>query len=183
MNSAHPNMTVSRAMIETYKEKVKLAAEARNGDPVYNGSIDHAAVLVEAMFKYAQKEVCILSGELNARVYGRASVVEQANLFLADPGHKAKILVEDETCLDWTNHPLLEALHDNSNVEFKVVPQELSNRYQFHLTVMDGDSYRFEKDKSEPVAIAAFGDKKGGENMQNIFSILWDASTAIDTTH
>lgn len=171
------------AMIEKYREQVKIAAEARNGEPVYNGSLEHAAVLAEAMFAHAQKEVCILSGELNARVYGREKVVEQANLFLADPEHKARILVEDQTSLDWINHPLLKALEDNDNVEVREVPHFLKDRYKFHLIVMDGDSYRYEPDKNEPMAIAAFGDAKGGENMQNIFSILWNESKPVAGKH
>lgn len=166
-----------------YREQVKLAAEARNGEPVYNGSLEHAAVLAEAMFAHAQKEVCVLSGELNARVYGRADVVEQANLFLADPDRKALFLIENEAALDAENHPLLRALSDNANVEFRIVPTEVSEKYDFHLMVMDGDSYRFEKDRKEPVAIAAFGDKKGAENMKSIFSVLWEMSSPVDLKH
>lgn len=171
------------AMIDKYRERVKCAAEARNGEPVYNGSIDHASVLAEAMFAHAQREVCILSGELNARVYGRAGVVEQANLFLADPEHQTQILVENPEALDWENHPLLKALSDNNNVAFRAVPEEIQERYKFHFIVMDGDSYRFEKSKAEPVAIAAFGDTKGGENMKDIFSTLWNVSTPIAQGH
>ncbi|MBW8320464.1 MAG: hypothetical protein K0M49_15370 [Arenimonas sp.] len=170
-------------MIDKYRERVKNAAEARKGEPLYNGSLDHAAVLAEAMFQHAQKEVCILSGELNARVYGRADVVEQANLFLADPDHTAKILVESESALDWENHPLLKAISDNGNAEVKVVPENVRGLYNFHFIVMDSDSYRFEKDRGEPVAIAAFGDKKGGENMRNIFSTLWNSSKSVARNH
>lgn len=176
-------MVIGGDMIAKYRERVKSAAEARNGEPVYNGSIEHAAVLAEAMFAHAQKEVCILSGELNARVYGREDVVEQANLFLADPEHTAKILVEDGTSLDWDNHPLLRAVNDNLNVEVKEVPTALQARYKFHFIVMDSDSYRFEQDKSQPVAIAAFGDVKGGANMRKIFTTLWDASTPVARKH
>lgn len=167
-------------MIAKYRERVKNAAQARNGDPVYNGSMEHASVLVEAMFAHAHTEVCVLSGELNARVYGRDDVVEQANLFLADPQHRAQFLVEEPEALDWVNHPLLSALSDNENVEVRSVPREIQNRYKFHLIVMDEDSYRFEKDRSEPVAIAAFGDITGAENMKSIFNTLWNVSRPVE---
>ncbi len=170
-------------MIAEYRERVKNAARARNGDPVYNGSMEHASVLVEAMFAHAHHEVCVLSGELNARVYGREDVVEQANLFLADPQHRAQFLVEEPEALDWVNHPLLNALSDNDNVEVRSVPREMQSRYRFHLIVMDNDSYRFEKDRSEPVAIAAFGDAIGAENMRDIFNKLWSVSTPVERPH
>ena len=66
-----------------YVEKVRRAAISRNGEPLYNGSVDHAAVLAEAMFTHAEKSVDILTGELNARVYGGAAVVDRVKEFLS----------------------------------------------------------------------------------------------------
>ena len=163
-------------MIDKYRERVRSAAEAKTGEPVYNGSLAHAAVLAETMFGYAQNEILILSGELNPRVYGRADVVEQARLFLADPEHKVRVLVETPDSLHSENHPLMTVLGDKENAEVRAVPRDLQEKYEFHFMVMDGDSYRFEKDKREPIAIAAFGDEIGGANIKGIFDTLWSKS-------
>lgn len=169
--------------METYRERVKRAAEAKTGEPIYNGSVDHAAVLAEAMFAYAHDEVCILTGELNARVYGRASVVEQATLFLADPEHHVSILIENLNAIDFENHPLLKSISDKSNIKVRIVPEYLQEKYSFHFIVVDKDSYRFERNKEEPIAIAAFGEEQGGENLHRIFKSLWTLSSDIASKH
>jgi hypothetical protein len=167
--------------ISDFKKKVQAAAKARNGEPLYNSSLEHAAILTEAMFQYANDEVCILSGELNARVYGRGEVVEQAKLFLADPDHSLRVLVESSSEADREDHPFYEEFLDHDNAKFRQVPPKLREKYIFHLMVMDGDSYRFEEDKGLPSAVAAFGDTSGGENLGRIFETLWDNSENLDS--
>lgn len=158
--------------MEAYRDRVEKLARQRKGEPIYNGSYDHAAIIVENMFAHARDRMSILSGGLNARVYGPKEVIEQAKLFLADPRHKLQILVEDPKVLT-TEHPFLEKFWDNENVEVRVVPSGLKSLYDFHFLVMDGDSYRFESDKTSPSAVAAFGDKIGASNMDEIYASLW----------
>lgn len=167
-------------MLHEYRERVLRAAEVRTGEPIYNGSLDHAAVLVETLFLCAREQVDVLSCELNARVYGRERVVEQVNLFLADRAHKARFLVEKKAALDWRNHPLLRALTDNDNVEFRSVPTWLLERYTFHMSLADGDCYRFEEDRTVPAAIAAFGDPSGAARLKSAFDGIWQNSTVIE---
>ena len=162
--------------MHNYRKKVKLAASAKTGEPIYNGSIDHAEILTESLFANAQKDICILSGGLNPRVFGTDDVVEQARLFLANPEHTVRVLVEETSVADRDGHPFYDEFwggKERPNIEFLQVPQHIKDIYEFHVIVADGDSYRFEKDKCEPVAIAAFGDKRGGENLQSAFEALW----------
>lgn len=46
--------------------------------------------------------------------------------------------------------------------------------------MVDLNSYRFEVDKGQPSAIAAFGDEVGGKKLQEVFGIFWDESTPVD---
>lgn len=162
--------------MEAYRERVEKLARKRNGEPIYNGSYDHAAIIVENMFAQARNSVCILSGRLNARVYGPTEVVEQAGLFLADPKHTARILVEDGSALS-LEHPFLSRFWDNENVQIRAVSEKDRALYDFHFLVMDSDSYRFEKDKTVPAAVAAFGDSQGAANLEKVFEVLWTRST------
>jgi hypothetical protein len=166
--------------LKEYKAEVKKAAVERIGKPVYNASLEHASVIVENMFEYANSNVCILSGELNARVYGREEVVEQAKLFLAHPAHSARILLEDGTVANRNGHPFFEELEDAENIEIRALPKEMQNSYNFHFLVMDDDSYRFESDRSKCAAVAAFGDSDGAKNMRRIFDILWESGEALE---
>ncbi len=159
-----------------FKTRVREAALVRDGRPLYNGTLDHASILTEAMFASANKHVWILSGKLNARVYGRSEVVEEAKLFLADPDHEVRILVEDGSDENREGHPLFELCEKMGNAKIRGVPEALSQAYEFHACVMDGDSYRFERNKEKCEAIAAFGDEDGAQNIERLFEMIWNGS-------
>ena len=160
--------------LEDYRERVESLARERDGRPVFNGSLDHAEIIVETMFSHARNHVSILTGKLNARVYGTDEVREQARLFLADADHSVHVLMEDSDPADIKDHPFIEEFSKYTNVTFKVVPKDVQDIYDFHFLVMDDDSYRFESDKKSPTAIAAFGEKEGATNICNIFNQLWE---------
>lgn len=171
-----------RAAMDDYIERVARAAAEKNGEPVFNGSIDHARVIAEAMFKNAQNTVDIFSGQMNARVYGPDKVVDEAEQFLAVPSRRMRVIVEDGNVVS-IQHPLFARLQHANNLEIRLLSPEVSRVIKFHLMVADGDCYRFESDKEKVAAIAAWGDDKGGKNLQNIFNSLWNISrnTVIST--
>jgi len=168
--------------LEQYRELVQKLARKRDGEAFYNESLDHAAIIAENMFGYAHDRVSILTGKLDARVYGPEAVVDKARIFLVDPKHSLRILVEDGI-EELKSHPLMKlfcngknaAVGKHGNAEIRKVPDDLRGTYKFHFLVTDGDSYRFEQDKTKPVAVAAFGEAKGGANLEGIFNKLWDA--------
>lgn len=162
--------------LDGYRERVQKLARQRIGEPIFNGSLEHAAIIVENMFAHASSQICILSGKMNARVYGPDEVLEQARLFLAEASHSVRILLEDANPDDAKDHPFLEEFADYKNVEVRSVPDEFQELYECHLLVMDEDCYRFEKDKHKHSAIAAFGDTKGSKNLQKVFNSLWGLS-------
>lgn len=162
-----------------YRKKVRIAASERSGTLLYNSSLIHAAVLTEALFENADDCVRILSGKLNAHVYGQSGVIEKARLFLADPNHRIMVLLESPQDLDKKDHPFYTAFESNDDVEFRAMGDSFIPP-DYHFTVMDDDSYRFEKDKNEPNAIAAFGNKETARNLTEIFDIFWNDSVALN---
>ena len=169
--------------LHEFRKKVRNASIARDGEPLYNGSLDHAAILTEQLFDSGAGEMCLLSGELNAKVYGKNDVIEAASIFLADPDNSLKLLVEKTSKLDREGHPFYDRFfnQNRSNIEFKSVDENTAKTYNFHFAVVGADSYRFERDKSLPSAIAAFGDCEGGKNLQEIFDGLWEMSDDINS--
>lgn len=157
-----------------YRKKVRDAAVRRDGHPLYNGSIDHASVLTEALFEFSNNEVCILTGGLDAHVYGNNEVIEKARAFLSVPNRKVRILVETPSSIDVIDHPFIREFNDSDDVEIR----KISEVYDIsqHFTVMDGDSYRFEEDKTKYSAVAAFGHREGGEHLLSIFDEIWRSS-------
>lgn len=173
----HGNFAYVDEKMNSYRAKVKNAASLKNGEPIFNESISHAAILVEELVGSANEQVKILTGELNPRVFASEDVMEQFRLFLADPEHKVRILVEDFTQEDLEVHPIITEFGNTGRIELKKVPADVQKTYDFHLLVADGESYRFEQDKTKSVAVAAFGHPKGGQNLDNVFDQLWDKST------
>lgn len=163
-----------------YRKKVRQAALRRDGAPLYNGSLDHAAVLTEAMFEHGKKSVDIFTGRLNANAFATPDVLEKVSLFLSDSTHKVRVLIEEPEFVDTNDHPFVKKYAKHDDVTFKKLSADVAKHIDYHFTVMDGDSYRFEEDKNIPSAIAAFGDKQGGKHLSNIFKQLWDISKEYD---
>jgi len=160
--------------IEKYRDRIKLLARERNGAPIYNGSPDHAAIIVEHLFLAAHSEVRILSGDLNSRVYGTSGVVQRAREFLAHSNRRLRILLERETYSP--THPLVAELTPERNVQIAVIPALVTGALKYHLATADNDCFRFEPEKENHVAVAAFGDEKSTANLNEIFDSIWDMS-------
>lgn len=165
-------MGISQDM-DRYRKHVRDLAKKREGTPVFNGSTDHAAVIAENMFARANNEVCIFSGKVNARVYATNEVREQIGLFLADDTHKLRVIVEDYTESNLTDHPFFDNFLNNENVTVRGLPLDISDTINYHFLVMDTDCYRFEGDKTKHEAVAAFGEPKGAINLKSVFENLW----------
>ncbi|MBA86310.1 DUF7931 domain-containing protein [Thalassobius sp. S69A] len=161
------------AQLEKYRALVLKAAKERRGDPVYNGSLEHAAILAENLFKFSEKEVCVLSGSLNPRVFGNRRVLDRAAEFLGKAGCSVQILIERSDDVDWEDHPFVQKFKSSSDLEVRTLQPDQIENLPFHFIVADSDSYRFEKDKGTSQAIGAFGDSEGGARLKGIFSELW----------
>ncbi len=165
-----------------YRETVRSLASLRDGQPIYNASVDHASVVVENLLANAKQRVDVLSGFLNARVYGRERVVEEARLFLSSKAsNRIRVILEQDFPEDRKIHPFFQACSRLPGVELRIAPEDVQNQYDFHFVLVDDDSYRFEQDKTKAAAVAAFGDKEGAENLDGIYEYLWRQCMSVDT--
>lgn len=168
--------------IVEYELHVRSLAAKGDGTPVYNESVKHAAIVIENLFAHAEDRVDILSGFCNARVFGRATVVEEAQLFLATAStNTLRIILEKDLPEDRKIHPFFQMCATMPNVELRIAPEKLQDRYGFHFVVADKRNYRFEHDKAQSAAIAAFGNKTGAENLTKIYEYLWRQCPQADT--
>ena len=164
----------SKMSLSQYREKVKRLARQRSSQAIFNSTIDHAAIIIESMIETARDEICILSGSLNPRVYGRDEIVSQAQFFLADTDRKMRILVEDFDEVNFRENPFIDEIAESRNVEFRVTSRDTAASLDFHFLVCDEGAYRFEEDKTKPSAIASFNDPDGAANLRNIFEKIWN---------
>lgn len=164
--------------IKTYRDHIKRLASERNGETVYNGSADHAAVIVENLFASAHNCVRIFSGDLNAKVYGATPLVHRARQFLGHSDHRLQVIVEEMNLSG--SHPLVEELADEDGFELHLLSPEVAKHIPFHFATADEDCYRFEREKNSHAAVAAFGDKETAHHLNDIFGNLLSCSTKVD---
>ncbi len=166
--------------LQTYRARVDRMIRERTGKPIFNGSLDHAAIIIERMFAHAKHEMRILTHNLHPRAYAPDETLEQAGLFLAESDKTLQILLESVDPIELRIHPFLRRFGRFPNVEIRHIPPGLIDIYNYHMTLMDEDSYRFEGDRSKPVAVAVFGDIEGAENLQKIYARLWERSDPVE---
>jgi hypothetical protein len=160
--------------MESYRARVDALAREKGGTPLFSGSFEQASILIEKFFAIAKSSICILSDNLNARVYGGDEVIEQAALFLAERNHYLQILLEVESGQELEKHPFFERFSDYDNVMVRLLPEQVRGRYDFHFVLYDEDGYRFQPKKDEDSAVAAFGDKVNAAHLKDMFYVLWD---------
>ena len=157
-----------------YRQRIRTLARRRDGQAIYNATVEHATIVVEHLFSNAGTSVDILTGSLNPRVYGRDPVIKEAQLFLlTSQQNRIRIILEEDAEEIRMMHPLLVALKPFKNVEVKYASDDVRRHYSFHLIVTGNDHYRFEPDKTSPAAVAAFGDPNGGGNLRTVYSTIW----------
>ena len=167
--------------LDAYRDLIDRKIRLMDGSTVLNGSAEHAAVINERMLASATKSVDIISRRLAKEVYGTEPLVREAERFLSDSERKLRISVEEMDGATAAEHPLLSKILHSQNAEVRVLPKRFHEICQLNMTLMDGNSYRFESDKTKPVAVVCFGDK--GEyikGLQYYFDAVWLASEPLD---
>jgi hypothetical protein len=166
--------------LKVYREAVTAAMEAASNpsaltphDVIYNRSAEHAAIIVEHLFRAAKERVMIVSSRLDTKVYGVPEVIDAATSFLNNnPSARIDVLIE--TDVDSEAHPWLSALRavDKNRVSVTRLPSTLVARYKYNFAVADGRHYRIEQDREKFDAFAQFGNREIGKELVTTFNSL-----------
>ena len=156
-----------------YINLVESSALSKNGDAFLNGSLAHAAVIVQHIIVEAYRSVSILSHSLDPRIYGRNRTLDATSRFLDEVPRRMRILMEEGDESVHAENPFLNKFKNHPNMEIRIVPPSFQEKYKLHLIVADSESYRYKPDKTKSMAIVAFGHKKGATNLERIFETLW----------
>ena len=170
---------------EEYRNEIERAIKEMAGKPILNGSHAHASIIIERMFANARGCVQILTRKFDPRIYGTSETVEEARLYLGQPDRKCRILVEEYDQTSFENHPFIlrmSPFFEAGNVQVRRLTEYYANIVNVNFSLMDESGFRFEEDKKEAVAVAAFG--SGTENfvksLQSLFDSLWQKAIPVD---
>lgn len=164
---------------DEYRFHIDRLIREKNGEVVLNGSHSHATIIIERMFANAENDVSILSRRFDPRIYGTPELVEQAELFLAQPDRTAHIVLEEMDEAALADHPFFARLAkfiEKGNLSLRKVPDRYADLIKINFAVMDDNGYRFEKDKRQAIASAAFGVGGMANNLRNLFDDIWALS-------
>ncbi len=166
--------------MKDYREKVRRLSLEQSGEPFFNASEDHAAIIVENMFRVAEREVCIFTSHLAPRIYARDECVSWATIFLADDQeHTLRVVAKEGDVSLLADNPLFKAVKRSDKFELRAIPDAMADGIKARFMTADGDHYRFEPDKTKCEAVASFGSPVASE-LQQVFETLWTGSSPVD---
>jgi hypothetical protein len=156
--------------LEAYRKFVADRAAAADGELFFNRSADHAAIVIEYLFRGAASEVNILTGELFKPVYAKPAVVEAAVGFLRDhPDATIRIVAERPIP---ESHPMLIGLARaglRHRTTIKVLDPASASTLTVHFAVADGRAFRLEPNKKLMEAVIQFGAPQTGDRLNDLF--------------
>lgn len=173
LKNLETNTVINTADIQRYFETIDRCAKTKENLPISNGNARHATYLIGQFFKYAQSEVCILSGSFYEGVYNSKELIHEAINFLKkDSKHRLRIAyqykVSQEEIL---GRQFIKDIKDNPERKggFEVWDSSDCSKGISHFAVMDKSGFRFETDSTKRSGVANFGDLESGKILAEIF--------------
>ena len=161
--------------LDAYRRMVADIAAAGDGRVIMNRTAEHAAVVIENVFRHAKGSVEILTGHLYDGIYGVPQVLDAVDKFLS-PDPSRRVCVVAEKPID-PNHPFFAAIKKHRpDFNVKLITSELEKATPFHFCVADELNFRFEPDKTKYAAHGRFGVPEIGKKLSQTFQRLYDAS-------
>lgn len=142
-------LTNFEALVLSYA-KAKAALRFSNSGP------EHAAVVIEALLKNAQKSISLYSGNFNEKFYLESGVASAFNASIQRLSGKCQILVDDDSDLTSNKAALALVSTAGSKIEFYKRTPKSPDRINNHFMVVDNQAYRFETDDVEKKATCNF---------------------------
>jgi len=166
-----------RAEEQKYRVIVRDCVAANDGRPIFNRDLMHAIVVVENLFRTAEKEIDIVTERLFEPIYAAQPTIELVLSFLQE--HKdAKLRILHEEPIDPSSHPLLMAIQTAGlmdRVELRRMTAEMKESIPYHFFLCDARHFRFEPSKKRLEALAQFGEPETGRLLKDRFDQFYSS--------
>jgi len=166
-------------MIEYRAEVASVFQAADDAHEVLNGTPQHARIVFEEAF-CTNKNIILLTHDICDPAFG-SSVANAVDRYLRR-GNKLQIMVET---LPVQGGPLLgtlQRLAQDVDFEVRIVPQEAQAHYSFNAMIVGDAAYRFQRDRTNMVAIVAGGGehKVIASHIRQELGKAWDVCRPLD---
>ncbi|ADG11400.1 hypothetical protein B7G68_15150 [Caulobacter segnis] len=174
-------MALGNSEAARYRAEIAKVMSGESSDVVFNGTLEHACIVIEEAFEAARSHVRILTNRLDCNCYDRDTIVDSMRRFLDRPGMRLDVLVEDETSAATAmGRRFIEEAESAAGERFTIlaVPQRIVEQYKYNFLLVDDVALRFEEDRRAPVAVVSGGNEALPvvKNLLRVFNAIQSAS-------
>ena len=167
--------------LEEYRNEIDWLIINGLDENISNGSVEHAAVIIERMFKHARHSIKILTRTFDPQIFGQPDVIQYAETFLADTKNRSvEILVEEYNQAYNNSHPFVTRFGHMPNVAISELPKGLGAKIDTNFAVMDSQGVRMETERGSPKAFANFGDSAFAMKLNAFFNAISSIGNSIN---
>lgn len=163
------------ASSEQYRELVDHLAKAKINKRFSNGLPEHAAIVLEAAFKYAQHSIRIYSGALHQAVYDQPPLINAAARFLRSSNAASLMILLQQRVAESSlrDREFFRVLADRPRGCGDLAVGFANGVYATdeakHFCVIDDCGYRFELNHARMEAIANFNEPEIAGKLIGVF--------------
>lgn len=167
-------------LVSVYATEICKLAERRESKVFYNSSAEHAAIVHQALAKYADSYIDIFSSSMCTEVSNNQEYCAAVKSFLdADKNHCMKIILTDynEGFLQ-TNIAKLLARYPLQVSVKSCKGRVLYKGKPVHFTVSDDRAFRLETDIDKRMAFGNFNSPSQAMELKNVFEKIFNSANS-----
>ena len=145
------------------------------GSPVRidNSSAEHAKVILEEMFRAAQKTAYVFCGCISLPVWGSVAMAENIEDAIATRGVSVRFIVQNPQAIP-VDSPTVAALRRHKGT---IVTSPIFKDFASHFAVFDSKMYRFEKSDAAKTAVACANGRESAGQLHQLAEQMIDVAT------
>ena len=133
-----------------------------------NGSAAHARVILEEMFKHAQKTAFVFCGCISMEVWGSATMAANIEDAICNRGVEVRFIVQNPDKIP-VDSPTVSMLRRHPGT---IVTSPLFKDFESHFAVFDQKMYRIEKNDAAKTANAYANNRENGAELDKLAKLM-----------
>lgn len=150
--------------IEAFRLMVRRLIVTGSPIRIDNGSAEHARVILEEMFKHAQKTAFVFCGCISMQVWGSETMAANIEDAICNRGVEVHFIVQRPNDIP-AESPTVAMLRRHPGT---IVISPLFKDFESHFAVFDQKMYRIEKDDAAKTAIAYANNRENGVELEQL---------------
>lgn len=159
--------------IEAFRLMMRRLILAESPIRIDNGSAEHAKIILEEMFRHAQKTAFVFCGCISMSVWGSDTMAANIEEAIVNRDVDVRFIVQHPENIP-ADSPTVAALRRHPGV---IVSSPEFNDFASHFAVFDQKMYRIEKDDAEKTAIACANNRSDGDALDQLARKMIDIAT------